>query len=98
MSRPVGVILLGKDSDVQVQANHKRANARIFSKDEALITSEEAEKSNIEMITELTVGWRNIEIGGVSEFSAALVAQMYRDQKWSAEQATQFIVDRSNFI
>lgn len=105
-SKPVGLYLLGVDSDVAVQARHKRLNTQISKKsskakakdDEDFAQKSEAEQN--EILADCTVGWQNLSIDGNSEFSRATILKIYSDTGWAwlREQAMFFVNDRGNFI
>jgi len=105
-SKPVGLYLLGVDSDVAVQARHKRLNAQVGKKsskaktkdDEDFAQKSEAEQN--EILADCTVGWANLSLDGNSEFSRETILKIYSDSGWAwlREQAMMFVNDRGNFI
>lgn len=99
-SKPVGLILLGKDSDLFIKHNHKIVNERITEKNATTKTSEQIRDENTELLASLTTGWSNLSINGKSEFSRANVVELYDDLglSWVREQADAFIGTRANFI
>lgn len=105
-SRPVGIYLLGVDSDVVQKARHARINAQVSPKKgkqkpadtEKFSEQSEAEKNN--MLVDCTKGWENLSLDGSSEFTAEKILQVYSDPGWAwlRAQAMAFVDDRANFI
>lgn len=99
LNKPVGIFLLGKDSDAHAQYLHKRTNDRIFAKDDVQNSSEESEAETIKMISELATGWKNIDLGGGrTDFSKSATVELFTHWKWAIEQAIAFVTNRANFI
>jgi hypothetical protein len=104
-SKPVGIYLLGVDSDVVQKARHARINAQVSPKkakkpsdNEKFSEQSEAEKN--QMLVDCTKGWENLSLDGSSEFTAEKILQVYSDPGWSwlRAQAMAFVDDRANFI
>ncbi len=98
LTKPVGLYLLGKDSDKHMAYVHKRKNARIFAKDDVQNTSEQSAAETIEMLAEITTGWQHMELDGKKNLDRDLAVELYTRLAWAAEQATFHVVDRANFI
>lgn len=105
-SKPVGLILLGVDSDVVQQARHARINAQIGSKKPKAKPadkenfSEQSEADQNQMLADCTKGWKNLSLDGDDQFSADKMLAVYSDPGWAwlRAQAIVFVDDRGNFI
>ncbi len=102
LSKPVGLYILGRDSDVFTARKHRITNESILKKDES--KSDDSGKSELfdaetlDSLIELTAGWQFISIRGEDEFSAENVKELYRLCPWVKEQASIFATNRANFI
>ncbi len=98
-SKPVGLRLMGKDSDVYARTRHKNLNSVIGAKKKSEPkTSEQIERETIELLADMTVGWDNLSYGGAEKFSREAVIALYTGMPWVREQADTFVSDRANFI
>lgn len=97
-SKPVGLYLMGKDSDVFAKTRHKSMNEALNGKKKTTRTSEQLEIEGIGLLSEMTTGWQNLSLDGNSEFSRDTIAELYTRMSWVREQANLFIDDRANFI
>jgi hypothetical protein len=104
-SKPVGLYLLGVDSDVVQKSRHARINSQIASKKPKKVVesenfSEQSEAEKNQILVECTKGWANLSLDGSSEFSAERILQVYSDPGWAwlRAQAIAFVDDRGNFI
>lgn len=98
--KPVGLYMLGRDSDKYAELTHKKNNTLLDSKkkpDEEL-TSESLEQENIKLVSSLTVGWQNIKFMGDDNFDSEKMPHFFRLFPWAYEQANTFAGDRANFI
>lgn len=105
-TKPVGLIMLGVDSDVVQQAKHARINAQISSKKPKAKPadkenfSEQSEADQNQMLADCTKGWKNLSLDGDDQFSAEKMLAIYSDPGWAwlRAQAIVFVDDRGNFI
>ena len=97
-SKPVGLYIMGKDSDVFAKARHKSMNDALSGKKKSTRTSEQIDLDGIGLLADMTTGWQNLSLDGNSEFSRDTVAELYSRMAWVREQANLFIDDRANFI
>lgn len=97
--KPVGLWLMGRDSDLYAKTRHKNVNTALTTKKKSdPKTSEMIEQETIALLAEMTTGWDNLSYQGNSEFSRDAVIGVYTDLAWVREQADIFISDRANFI
>lgn len=97
-SKPVGLYLLGTDSDAFAKRQHEKVNARFTAKKPPVVTSESLERERVELVADLTVGWLNLEVDGSDEFTQANVFKLYSRLPWVREQADEWAGNRVNFI
>lgn len=97
-SKPVGLYLLGKDSDKYETIRHQNTNTRLSEKKSPLLTSEKIEQDAISLLADLTVGWDNLTVDGDTVYSRENVVKLYKKLPWVKEQVDVFVVDRANFI
>lgn len=97
--KPVGLWLMGRDSDLYMKTRHKTVNSALSTKKRSdPKTSEIIEQEAISLLTEMTTGWSNLSYNGSSEFSQDAISGIYTDLVWVREQADTFASDRANFI
>ena len=97
--KPVGLWLMGRDSDLYAKTRHKSVNSALTTKKKSdPKTSEMIEQETISLLAEMTTGWDNLSYNGQSEFSRDAVIGVYTDLAWVREQVDSFISDRANFI
>lgn len=101
--KPVGLYLLGSDSDKVQAAIHKRFNdsyASAKTKTEETGISEKSDAAKNELLADCTQGWENLSLDGDIEFSREKILNVYSDSGWLwlRNQALNFVDDRSNFI
>jgi hypothetical protein len=97
--KPVGLWLMGRDSDLYAKTRHKNMNGALTSKKKSdTKTSEMIEQETVALLADMTVSWENLSYSGHHEFSRDAVIGIYTDLKWVFEQADSFISDRANFI
>jgi hypothetical protein len=97
--KPVGLYLMGRDSDLYAKTRHKNVNNALTAKKKSdPKTSEMIEQETVALLADMTVSWENMSYKGQSEFTRDAVIGIYTDLKWVFEQADAFISDRANFI
>lgn len=97
-TKPVGLRLLGRDSDKFEQNLHKRVNDMISNKKAAQSTAEKNQQESIAALADLTVGWENLSINGDSNFSRENAISLYSQLAWVRESADEFVGNRANFL
>jgi len=98
-AKPVGLYLMGRDSDLYAKTRHKNVNTALTAKKKSdPKTSEIIEQETVSLLADMTVSWENLSYNGQHEFSREAVIGIYTDLKWVFEQADSFISDRANFI
>lgn len=102
-SKPVGLYLLGSDSDKVQAAIHKRFNdsyAESKTKKEETGYSEKSDSAKNELLADCTQEWENLSLDGDGEFSRDKILKVYSDTGWLwlRNQALNFVDDRANFI
>lgn len=103
--KPVGLYLLGSDSDKVQSAIHKRFNESYASaksesdKDETGI-SEKSDAAKNELLADCTRGWEGLSLDGDNEFSREKILSVYSNSGWLwlRNQALSFVDNRANFI
>lgn len=97
--KPVGLWLMGRDSDLYAKTRHKNVNGALTTKKRSdPKTSEMIEQETIAVLADMTTGWDNLSYQGNIEFSRDAIIGVYTDLAWVREQADVFISDRANFI
>jgi hypothetical protein len=97
--KPVGLYLMGRDSDLYAKTRHKNLNGALSGKKKSdTKTSEIIEQETISLLADMTVSWENLSYNGQNEFSRDAIVGVYTDLAWVREQADTFISDRANFI
>ena len=97
-NNPVGLYILGRDSDAFIASNHAKNNARLNDVEAPKPTSESIENDNIDLLAGLTVGWAHVKHKDEETFTRELVSDFYRTYRWAYEQANSFAGERGNFI
>ncbi len=98
-TKPVGIYLMGKDSDLFAKTKHKNLNSILNAKKKSETkTSESIEQESITLLADMTTGWQNMSYGGNTEFSHEAMCSVYSDLTWVREQAEAFVNERANFI
>lgn len=107
LSKPIGLIMLGVDSDVAVKAKHDRINKSITKKQkkskgdqEETEFSQKSEAEQNEILADCTIGWKNLSLDGSEEFTREAILKVYSDSGWSwlRAQAMAFVDNRANFL
>lgn len=103
--KPWTIRLLGVDSKKYQDAQHRLANKRIQRRSRsrrAIVTSEELDTDQLELLVEVTTGWCDcIKLTADSAplpFNRENVRMLYSSYPWIREQAEEFIADRANFL
>jgi hypothetical protein len=97
-TKPVGLVLRGRDSDVFAQIHHQMLNDRLNRKDDdEAPTAESIEKIKHETLSALATGWKNVTVDGVAKFSNAALITLFQKEPWTVEQVDAFVGDRANF-
>lgn len=106
-TKPVGLRMLGVDSDIAVAAKHARINAQVAKKaskvkpiDALQDFSQKSDAEQNEILADCTCGWENLSLNGDKEFSRENMVKVYSDSGWAwlREQAMAFVNNRANFI
>ena len=101
------ITIMGEDSEVFKNAFYKIRNRRNMEKAQAerqrqaapILTAEQEEEDNIELLAACTKGWRGIARDGVEiPFSQEAAAQFYRQFPKFKQQANAAIGALENFI
>ena len=107
--RPVTVDLLGRDSDVFVQAENIARNKAVEAiKEGVKFSSAAADLAGAETLARATTGWSGIPKGWIdgtddetpASFSFQNAVALYSNKgvAWLRDQADKFIGDRANFL
>lgn len=99
---PWSIHLLGVDSRRYQELQHKVANRRISRRArnrKALTTSEELDSDQLELLVEITTGWKHIVVDKkLLDYSKENARMLYTRFPWVREQAEDYVADRSNFL
>ena len=93
--------LAGLDSYIYRNWIKTSLNKRLAKKKKRDFSFEESERSSVELLAALTLGWEGLELNGEDvPFSYEAALGLYSDpnNKWLREQVDEFVNDRSNFF
>lgn len=98
---PVTIRLAGEDSPQYRRAQHAAQNRRLQRGNMAKLKAEELESDTLEIYAACTLSWHGIALDGVElpcNKSNALMLYRRPGLKWIADQVSDFIRDRANFL
>jgi len=97
--KPVTLTLAGEDSEAYRRATHKSQNRRFAKGNISKIKAEELENDMVELHAACTLAWSGIVVDGQElNCTKANAMMLYRRFRWIADQVSDFIRDRSNFL
>lgn len=101
--KPIGVSVLGADSDRYQELSRSRGNARLKETmkkgAKANITTESIDADALAILVGVTTEVHNVVIDGKKYAnSPADIREMYEKLPWAREQVQAFVEDRANFL
>lgn len=102
--KPWTIRLLGVDSRKYQELQHRSANKRIARRQrsrKAVVTSEELDTDQLEILIDITINWSGISLNkaaGPLPFTKENVRMLYMRFPWIREQAEDFVQDRANYL
>ena len=93
--------LAGTDSFIYRNWLKRMSNKKLGNFKKKGFSYEESERSSVELLAELTLGWEGLEADGEPiVYSREKAMELYSDpnMKWLREQVDEFVGERANFF